>query len=84
MLSNVGETWGAPVAHLSEWVPHYRGCVLDAVDLDLIPPCGPLLRVVPSLFPNFCPTLQLAYQNKGPEAPKISLKNVGEILFRFL
>ncbi len=38
-----------------------------------IPPCGPLLHVIPSLSPHFLSSLQLLF-NKGQKSPKNILK----------
>ncbi len=42
---------GAPGGLVSKAGPIYRGYVLAAVDSGLIPPCGPLLHVIPPLSP---------------------------------
>ncbi len=51
-----------------------KGCVLTAVAAGSVPPCGPLLCVVPSLCPLF-PICSSAVLSKN-KAPKIYVYNM--------
>ncbi len=57
----------------------YRGCVITAVAMGLIPPCGPLLHVISSLSTPFpVQSVGCPINNKGTKAPKISKKQTNK------